>query len=133
MVYSLVPVGTGVAFWKSIFGWKHRGVATFATPLRVGTVTSARCSRPRKLAPLRLLEACVLAFCFQLAQQGRVQGGRWRLAAGTGPVALLGHDLDELGAAHGLFGFLQDLDRRIQGAELLRGRGGGSLLGAQKF
>src|SRR5262249_19700594 len=98
------------------FEWNHHFVGSL--------------SRARELAAFRFLETGLLAFRLQLAQHGGVQGGRRGLAPRAGPVALRGHDLDEPRAAHGLLGFLQDPDRCIQGAELLRGRGGGSLLGA---
>src|SRR5712691_4646793 len=86
---------------------------------------------PGETAAVGFLESGFLALGGDLFGDPGVKSGSRGLAAGRGPVALLGHGLDHLFARHGLAGLSQDLSGGVQRAELL-GFGAG-LLGLLGF
>src|SRR5216684_5328620 len=75
---------------------------------------------------ISLLKTGFLALGGDLFGDPGVKGGSRGLAAGRGPVALLGHGLDHLFAVHGLAGLGQDLGGGVERAQLL-GFGAGLL------
>src|SRR5713101_190577 len=74
---------------------------------------------PGEAAAVGLLESGFLPLGRDFLGDGGVQGGSGSLAAGRGPVALLGHGLDHFLAGHGLAGFGQDLGGGVERAQLL--------------
>src|SRR6266568_2593243 len=70
-------------------------------------------------ASVGFLETGFLPLGGNLLDDPGVQSGRWRLAAGGGPVALLGHGLDHLLAGHGLAGLGQHLGGGVERAQVL--------------
>src|SRR5262249_31036915 len=72
-----------------------------------------------ELAALGLAAAGLALLGLQVARCCGIQSGRSRLAAGTGPVSLVGHGGDHLLAVHGLAGFAEHARGGVQGAGLL--------------
>src|SRR5437773_7975776 len=74
---------------------------------------------PGEATPVGLLKAGFLALGGYLLGDPGVKSGSRGLAARGGPVALLGHGLDQFLAGHGLAGFGQNLGSGVERAQRL--------------
>src|SRR5260370_19249765 len=103
--------------WDTSWEWKEAAAGKTISPECGSPVGTALVSG--EATSISLLKTRFLALGGDLFGDPGVKSGSRGLAAGRGPVALLGHGLDHLFAGHGLAGLGHALGGAVEPAQLL--------------